>query len=209
MKKLEKLTLLRQAIQELENKISTTATVSNSSAPVTNSTASVSNSTASSSRPKNLSELRKLFSPYQRSFKQAGPFGKALPVAKYTHKFRCLASQSQDFVPLKEGKISLLDAGLGEKRIVMNKTSCPQQLRDPLFEAFPKLEKGGGFELLRTSSRICLELIKPPKQGYNSEYLADSCALGQSVIYIRPVQKDLDMESLHSLEVIDNFHISP
>ena len=57
---------------------------------------------------------------------------------------------------------------------------------------FPKLQAGGGYELLRTSqqSNRSLEVIPPPSSGYTVTYLKG--IIGQAKVYIRPLQSDLD-----------------
>ena len=58
---------------------------------------------------------------------------------------------------------------------------------------FPKLSEGGGFELLRVNDRggaaRRLELINPPKSGYDVLFL--KAVVQQAKIYIRPLQKKL------------------
>lgn len=47
-------------------------------------------------------------------------------------------------------RLTLEDAGLGEKVVVIPDLDCsPASFHRVLLEAYPKLEEGGGFELLR------------------------------------------------------------
>ena len=63
----------------------------------------------------------------------------------------CLSSTSADRVPTSQsGKIILEEAGLGEKTVTVPDVDCsPQAFHQLLLAAYPKLESGGGFELLR------------------------------------------------------------
>ena len=58
-----------------------------------------------------------------------------------------------------------------------------------LEEAYPRLKDWGRFELLRSGQRVKdLVLILSPPGGYSVNFLK-KCGLGQSTIYIRPIQK--------------------
>ena len=56
----------------------------------------------------------------------------------------------QDFVPDCEERAKLLMAGLGEKRIQLYLDADAEDIKFELYSHFPKLQEGGGFELLRT-----------------------------------------------------------
>ena len=45
----------------------------------------------------------------------------------------------------------LIEAGLGEKKLVIVKNKDAEYLRDALLEHYPKLKDGGGYELMRSS----------------------------------------------------------
>ena len=68
-----------------------------------------------------------------------------------------------------------------------------------ILEAFPKLKGAGGYELLRASSSRRLELIPTPPDGYTAAYLKDVAQ--QAKIYIRPIQRNLPMETAAAGEV--------
>lgn len=82
----------------------------------------------------------------------------------------------------------LIEAGLGEKKLVLVKNKDAEYLRDALLEHYPKLKDGGGYELMRSSSRILLETISIPSFGYTTHYLSDESGLGSAICYIRPLQ---------------------
>lgn len=104
-------------------------------------------------------------------------------------------------IPTREEKCRLLNAGLGEKKITFIKSSDPEQFKAKLEEIFPKLKSCGGFELMRSASthKFQLDTIPIPKGGYTSSYLSDESGLGQAMCYIRPIQKDIEMENLPDL----------
>ena len=60
----------------------------------------------------------------------------------------------------------LSDEGLGEKKKLIKKKDS-EYLREVLYEKYPKLRDGGGFELLKSNSRVDLENINIPSSGYN------------------------------------------
>ena len=101
----------------------------------------------------------------------------------------------QETVPSRTEKRMLQECGLGEQKITFIKNENFTDFREKLVEAFPKMGTGGGFYLLRTAvtARNALELIRCPPAGYNSKYLSDRCGLGQSMVYIRPLQSSLYM----------------
>lgn len=68
-----------------------------------------------------------------------------------------------------------------------------------IVEAFPKLKEAGGYELLRASNGRVLELIPVPPDGYSVSYLKD--VMQQAKIYIRPIQKCLDVDKEDSKAV--------
>lgn len=68
-------------------------------------------------------------------------------------------------------------------------------ITNKLMAVFPKLQEGGGFELLKimgsTRSRN-LVVLPCPSARYTLAYLKDpSTMIGQTTIHIRPLQQDL------------------
>lgn len=88
----------------------------------------------------------------------------------------------------------LIEAGLGEKRLVLAKNKDAENLRDALLEHYPKLKDAGGYELMRSSSRTLLETIPIPSYGYTTHYLSDESGLGSAICYIRPLQGQLSVD---------------
>lgn len=86
----------------------------------------------------------------------------------------------------------LLEAGIGEKKVSFaNIDYAPEEYCEKLFLTFPKLRKAGGFEMMRCCSNTrVLETIAPctlqsPRTMHEH--------VGRSKVYIRPIQKDLDI----------------
>ena len=76
----------------------------------------------------------------------------------------------------------------------------PNDFREFILTAYPKLRQGGGFELLRiagTTRSRNLNLIPCPNEGYNVKYLKDS-QIGHAVLFIRPLQRSLNLEPVSS-----------
>ena len=114
-------------------------------------------------------------------------------VQSWTHKFVCLPKTEQARLPttIKERNEIVL-AGLGEKKITIPDITCgSQKFTEIIYDAYPKLQKGGGFELLKCnqSSRE-LDLI-PFSISYSPQLLKEK--MGTAKVYIRPIQMDLDL----------------
>ena len=89
-------------------------------------------------------EQRSNFSPYGSSNKGKKP-------RSWTTKFFCLSNRDSLKVPcgLQE-RDDLVQAGLGEKKVVIPDIDCSQkEFYDVLIKTFPKLQGIGGFDLLR------------------------------------------------------------
>ena len=69
-----------------------------------------------------------------------------------------------------------------------------------LEKEYPKIKEGGGIELLRAvgggRGQRKLEVLKSGPQGYTITYLRNIICIGQATIYLRPLQKDLDLTTL-------------
>jgi len=113
-----------------------------------------------------------------------------------------LASKVQDYSPSPMDRGQLLQAGLGDKNISFVESADAEDLHYDLLEAFPKLKSGGGYELMRTSDRgnRTLAVIPCPSSGYTIAYLRS--VAGQAKVYIRPLQKDLDLSPIDELDAV-------
>ena len=75
-------------------------------------------------------------------------------------------------------------------------------------QAFPRLQDGGGYELLRVSDsgQRSLQVIPSPSDGYSVSYLKE--VLRQAKVYIHPMQKDLSLDS-EPCDVTENVSVLP
>ena len=91
-------------------------------------------------------------------------------------------------------RAKLLLAGLGEKKISVLIHGSADDIKSQLFDEYPKLKAGGGFELLRMQGHSRdLEVIPIPYRGYTVEYL--KAVVLNAKIFIRPMQTNLDLPS--------------
>ncbi|KAJ8348571.1 hypothetical protein SKAU_G00271600 [Synaphobranchus kaupii] len=100
----------------------------------------------------------------------------------------------------KLGKLT--SASLGMKRIHFpDKAGTAQEFVAHLLKHFPKLEEGGGFELLRSRGMTRskdLEVIPCPDGGYTPLYRITEAGIGSATIYVRPLQANLSMDTTTS-----------
>ena len=93
----------------------------------------------------------------------------------------------------------LLQAGLGKMKVVFpNKKDSHFDVQTFLNEKFPRLQSGGGFEVLRAVGGGGGQRVPPRREGYPLSHIKKR--FPQAVVYIRPLQADLD-ESLLVYEV--------
>ena len=95
----------------------------------------------------------------------------------------------------------LQEEGLGEREITLQKSKEPAAFREALFDHFPKLKEGCGFELLRSLSRTSLDFTKIPNIGYHTQFLADDSGMGYVICYIRPLRTGLCLDPLEVEEI--------
>ena len=104
-------------------------------------------------------------------------------------------------VPGAEMKMNLVLAGLGDKRISMNQSKSYTEFDDILKSNFKQLVGTGGYEILRTERNSKeLRSVPVPPEGYNSDYLKS--VLGQANGYVRPLQKDINIEDDEETEQV-------
>lgn len=117
----------------------------------------------------------------------------------WTQKFLCLACTDSVRVPHAVHKCLLEVAGLGERKIVIPDIDyCLTEFNEEIIKAFPKLAGAGGFEFLRcVPNTRDLELIEYD-ESTTPRLLKQK--IGNGKLYIRPIQKDLSMESEVSKE---------
>ena len=120
----------------------------------------------------------------------------------------CLALCEQDTVPTTDKeKDVLLEAGLGEKLVIENVECSSEECREALYQEFPKLRDGGGFQFFkcRQNSRVLEPLsamcLTSPK------VLRDRA--GSARTYICPIQRDLELSPVHqALESVVGVYLS-
>ena len=97
-------------------------------------------------------------------------------------------------------KLALTSSGLGEKQLTISFNSTAEELHQALLNLYPPLRSCGGYDLLRggQGSRMLIA-IPISTGGYTPASLA--AVVGQSRIYIRPLQRDLALASSSSGEV--------
>ena len=109
----------------------------------------------------------------------------------WSRQFICLSEKGHNHVPSATERINLLLAGLGEKKIQFPAEGNAAEVHESIMEAFPALESGGGYEILRSGDGRTKELIliPMPNTGFSVPYLKS--VLGQAKGYLRPLQKDI------------------
>ena len=122
-----------------------------------------------------------------------------VPKETWTHDFVILSSTAQLYTPSREESGSLLNAGLGRRKLVCpNKNASHSEFQQFLETEFPRLKAGGGFELLRAAGggagRRKLQVIPPGPEGYNIPYTRG--VVGSGVVFVRPLQANLDVSPL-------------
>lgn len=96
-------------------------------------------------------------------------------------------------------------AGLGRKKIVFGSKDNAVKVKEKLEQAYPKLDKGGRFEILRSgdSTSVCgLCVLKPSAAtGYSVNFLKNESGLGQALAYIPPLERSLHTSPVDIEEV--------
>lgn len=118
----------------------------------------------------------------------------------WTHKFICLSNTYSNKVPSKGFKLALEEADLGEKNITIPINCSPQELKNILLAAYPKLEGGGGFELLRSKPQSRDLMLIGPRVASTPRLLKHR--VGNAHVYVRPIQRDLNMEEATQSEEV-------
>lgn len=104
----------------------------------------------------------------------------------------------QETAPTREEKQKLFEGGFGERKVTFPKNDSRSSFKQVLETKFPGSKNCGGYELLRSmvGSRVSLEKLKMPKNGFTTSYLAAESNLGQACCYISPIQRDVEMIQL-------------
>lgn len=112
----------------------------------------------------------------------------------WEHEFICLAKIGEESPPTPMEKAELIRAGLGPRKLSLFEYGDSSEFHESILSAFPKLNDGGGYELLRTvpsnTKKLCV--IPSPPGGHTVEYIKN--IVSQAKIYIRPIQKSLSLD---------------
>ncbi|CAB4009867.1 Hypothetical predicted protein [Paramuricea clavata] len=156
-------------------------------------------------RERALGNFARRFTPYPTQSARAYVLS-AISGKTWTHNFYCLANHEQCVSPTSDLKAKLEQAGLGEKRICFDRQASAIDVKAKLEEVYPKLQFGGGFDILRRVAQTKdLVFIRPPRSGYSVPFLRDKSILKQAMAFIRPIQSDLDMTPV---AVMDSSEVS-
>lgn len=105
-----------------------------------------------------------------------------------------------DRVPTSQSqKIELEEAGLGEKVVSINLDCSAEGFNQAVLEAYPKLKCSGGYELLRCRPQSRDLILIGPRIANNPKLLKRQ--VGNGKVYVRPIQRDLDLDETYSEEV--------
>ena len=185
--------------ERIESTSSTNVLPPSNSYPVASSSASLANSSHVPSAASIALERARLFNPRHAMNSSRKRKATATVGANrtWTAQFFCLADRHQTKIPNASTKQILHNAGLGLKKIKLQLNDSEEQVAEKILSAdlneenetlgFPQLGDGGGYELLQCMSN-CRQLSLISCQWSVKELKAN---LGQSKIYIRPIQQNL------------------
>ena len=145
-------------------------------------------------RKKAREEVSSLFN---KKFKQQSSRKPTRPC--WRHKFVCLSSRSQQYIGAKDfDKDDLLRSGLGEKEVEFDNMQLDaDEFRELLYEAYPKLKHGGGFQFFKCAPNS--RRLEPLSSATLSSPMMLKGRVGNARTYIRPLQRDLDMSVVTDL----------
>ena len=129
------------------------------------------------------------------------------PTGPWKHKFVCLSDTEAERVPTSHAeKLILEEAGLWERVVSVQDLDCSTEAcRSVILSAYPKLQDGGGFELLRCLPNSRELVVIGPKIANNPRLLKRR--VGNGRVYIRPIQRSLSLEEESGeVEVVSMFH---
>ncbi|CAL8350489.1 unnamed protein product [Boreogadus saida] len=153
----------------------------------------------------NRGEVVRMFRPYQAPHqRRPHPPRRTPKTQSFTHRFFCLTGRRQEEVPNPSERFLLERAGLREKKITFPDKFCTAtEFTAILLLNYPALRDCGGYQLLRargTTRSKCLIPIDCPREGYTPHYLCSTANIGQAILYARPLQRDIDLETISQTE---------
>ena len=130
------------------------------------------------------------FAPYSTK-----PKGKQKKRQSWSMKLVCLCRQDDDQVPSSaSAKEALLQAGLGERSVVLPDIFCTkEEFMQTMIATYPKLKDCGGFEFLRCIPNTKRLEVITPKLAHTPKLLRSIIGTGR--VFIRPIQSNLSLEA--------------
>ena len=124
---------------------------------------------------------------------------KKLEQPQWKHKFMCLAYRDQVKIPTTDAeKDELFEAGLGEKEVAFDSVDVgPEEFREVLYQAFPQLRRGGGYQLFKCVANS--RTLEPLSRMVYSSPQSLRTRVGNAKTYIRPIQRDLDLTPIEHI----------
>ena len=94
-------------------------------------------------------------------------------------------------------------AGLGKKKIVFHKDDTHELVCQKLVKAYPRLKNVGGFTLHRSVlGGYNRKITKIEKDWLRVKNIKGRKVSGSGILYIRPIQKDLELSKATNIEVL-------
>jgi hypothetical protein len=187
--------LLLQAVQLLQNQ----------------STSSGATIASESTRQQSiLEERRRLFQPYsvqnrrRQTVSRRESDTRCTPLKKkggctWTHDFYCLVLSSANTFPSPQESVALCRLGLGTKHLTFPDDANASAVAERLYEEYPPLKCCGGFELMTAKAGKGRELFHAATGPLPVNEMRN---LTSGKIYIRPLQRDIDIDELAESDVI-------
>ena len=120
----------------------------------------------------------------------------------WTRNFCCMPLALSSRTPSLQTMKRLTRAGCGKKKIVFKQTDDHVIVCDKIVTVYPRLEKVGGFTLHRSSlGGFGRQIDKIDVEWFDVSHLRKKNLTGSGIIYIRPLQVDLNLAAATESEV--------
>ncbi|XP_077987602.1 uncharacterized protein LOC144442195 [Glandiceps talaboti] len=105
-------------------------------------------------------------------------------------------SDDTSCVPSLLEREELRKVGLGTRKITFDGDGGFEHLQETLYRHYPKLADGGGFIIYRNmhAGGKLLTTLPMPSSGYSVPYFRDESVLKHAVAYVRPLQKNMQID---------------
>ncbi|XP_070401380.1 uncharacterized protein [Nothobranchius furzeri] len=111
-----------------------------------------------------------------------------------------LLHQNTDKTPKASTELTLILAGMGRRAVTFPESADHTEISGLLTTHYPKLERLTGgwllYKALGGSGQRKLSLIPPEAEGYNGSLLKSVTGGGKNMIYVIPLQEELDTSPL-------------